>query len=316
MSHIAESVAVEDVGPLCGRSNTVTRSRRAIAPADGPVDESAARRRLGDRSKIHDLAVHGVRVRLFTNSHHLAVFARRHFWSAAEWRAETGTPLGSPRITIYAVTGLGGPESSRYDEPHRVGLVADTACFGTLRAMILSATGRLLERESGVLTLEASAVGWGDHAVLFTGDPRARTELVAALDARFISDGFVHVKGADVYAGEKHPYAPATEPDPDAHYENVLDGGIDASPDAWVLANRPGAAHPMESVPATCLFHLRRDPSDRVVGGPHAGPLKIPSHALNLVRPAREMARLVDKLVRHPPERLHITADSLEGYLR
>lgn len=302
----------ETVGPLCGRSNTVTRPRRPIPPADGPVDEIPARRRLGDRSRIHDLVVGGVRVRLFTNSHHLALFARRHFWSAAEWRAETGAPLGAPRATIYAVTGLDGGEASRYDEGQRLGLVANTTCFGTLRAMILAAAGR----GSGVLTLEASAVVWGDHAVLFTGDARARTELVAALDARFLSDGFVHVKGTDVFPGEMHPYAPATTILPDAHFENVLDGGIGASPEAMVLSTRPGAVHPLEPTPATCLFHLRRDPSDATVGGPHAGPLAVPSHALNLVRPAREMARLVDKLVRHPPERLHVTVDTLEGYLR
>lgn len=384
MSHATHAPApvFEEVGPLFGRINTLTHPRRLLPVTEGPVDEgkvSAARRLLGDRSRIHDLVVHGVRVRLFTNSHHLNLCAREHFWSASEWRAETGAPLeGPPAVTVFAVTGAHGDPEARYDASLRLGMLTNTAHFGTLRGLILEAAGRILQKEWGIQTLPGAAIGWGDRVALLTGSAGIGVSALAQgllreEGTRFMADGAVHVRfmvpatlgrwvhpvgapagdrlkvlradhaveefaakdvtlGAPprpmVYPAEKVPYLSAdlaaffpdlSEAFKTAHGENV------PSPEGRVLLDVRGRlgpsrawTHPLEPAEASCLFRLRRDPADRRVAETleSAEIKRIPAYSLNLVRPPQELARLVVRLLRNPPERLHITAESLEGYLR
>lgn len=408
----------EEVGPLFGQTNMMTRPRALIQPESGPVDDTqiaVARRHLGDRSRIHDMILHGVRVRLFTNSHHLYQFARDYFYSAADWRAETGAPLPrSPHAQIFATTGVADqPGRAIVDPQRRIGLVLNSAHFGTLRAAILAAAAEVLETDFGILTLSAAAVSWNDRVAILSGRPGSGTTACAmALSPnpghRFFSDGALHVrfvipaslnrkvhpfeiapkkgpavKGTAVwdwleanpeadgtarvlradhrieeiplseltrgepprpmaYLSEKTPYVrtnlvqyfPEMESGlKKAKLENVPAEGFASGSDSCALLDLRGSlgpvrawTDPLEPAPVACLFRVRRDPGDPAVADtlkPESarGALErrliraVPGYGLNLVRPPAEMARLISRLMRNPPERAAITTETLDGYL-
>ncbi len=158
----------ESFGALIGLSNVLTRSR-SRSPAGPDLDaDPGLRERLhaeatraleGSEAFIHDAVVHGRRVRLFTNSHHLADFWRDNWPTEAEWLGTTG--LGVPRppaLTVYAMIRVPAqPEASYASERRGEVFLFNTSWYGDLRACALEALDRRLAAEGEGL-LHGSAV--------------------------------------------------------------------------------------------------------------------------------------------------------------
>jgi hypothetical protein len=195
--------AAEWSGTIVGVSNAVTRTRGPVA--SGPIDaqkcaqivELARRRLEGKQAYIADAIVHDSRVRLFTDSHHLADFWTHHWYGAQEWRERGGlVPPERPRLTVYAVSGLPNlePQTLVCAERDTI-VVANTAWYGTLRSEVQAQLGRILV-ESGAHLVRASAVVLGGRTTLCLGPGRttAALGLMEQGGARFHSDDAVVVR--------------------------------------------------------------------------------------------------------------------------
>src|SRR5437667_7385837 len=105
----------ESPGTLIGLSNVMTGS--AVRVAAGPdldatpglrdrLRTHAMRALEGRDSFIQDAVIMGRRVRLFSNSHHLADFWKENWLGEGEWRAMIGRPPEhDPALTIHAIIG-------------------------------------------------------------------------------------------------------------------------------------------------------------------------------------------------------------------
>ncbi len=192
-------------GTIVGVSNAVTRTRGTVQ-ADRALDEhkcahfvELARRRLGGyHAYVCDAVIHGVRARLFTDSHHLADFWGGHWYGQQEWRERTGLAADErPSVTVYAASGIAGREASAFVCGSTV-VVVNTAWYGTVRDETLGAVRRVLAEERGAHLVRASSVVQGGRATLVAGAGRttgafARMESVGA---RFQADDAVVVRYA------------------------------------------------------------------------------------------------------------------------
>jgi hypothetical protein len=208
----------ESPGVLIGLSNVLTKARVRV-PAGADLDrEPALRERLhtlarraleGRESFIHDAVLHGRRVRLFTNSHHLADFWRDNFPTESEWRASAGTPVPpEPILTVYAAVGVEGEVEASYASAARKEVyLFNTSYYADLRACALQA----FAREAPVLHGGAAEVGGRGVAWTYPKEvvhPTPSWGLLDRSDARFVADGWLLVEPpARVHALEKQLYA-------------------------------------------------------------------------------------------------------------
>jgi len=196
-------------GAQIGISNIITRSRsetplRPIDDEPGAFDglTASVREAMAGRNLfIHDVVIHGVRVRAHTDSHHLADFWRQNWYSVEEWRGITGSPGSDlPRVNAYAFVGLEArPEGAYVSWKRRAVFVVNSSCYGQLKSAVLAAVGRTLGEEQGIQMFRGGAVERNRRAVLVIGPEGSGKSTCAAglleLErTRLISDDGIFVR--------------------------------------------------------------------------------------------------------------------------
>ncbi len=208
--------ALEWPGSPIGRGNIITRAKALLAGRDVSIDrvegrrdelvtsavEHVVRHAAGEPLAVCDAVIHGVRVRVITNSTHLEQFWTLHWYRPDEWRRATGfTPPARPQVTLYAIGGVPDQQEGAYYS-HRSGTVVlfNTTYYGELWSAALAAVGRLLAEERGIHAIHAGCVGGRDGGVLSlgpagTGKSAAAFGLAAGdADARLVSHNMVFVR--------------------------------------------------------------------------------------------------------------------------
>jgi hypothetical protein len=160
---------------LIGLSNVRTSSAARVPRGPDPDATPGLRDRLhtravraleGREAFIHDAVILGRRVRLFSNSHHLADFWRDGWWTEPEWRARTGERVGpEPALTVYAAIRVDGEAEASYVSAARgEAYLFNTAYYGDLRACALEALGPRLAEEAELY--HGGGVALGNRGIL------------------------------------------------------------------------------------------------------------------------------------------------------
>jgi hypothetical protein len=224
----------ESAGVLIGLSNVLT-SARARAAAGPPLDGHAAiRDRVRSRAlralegrecRIEDVIVHGRRLRLLTNSHHLADFWRENFASETQWRETQGPPPPrQPAVTVHAAVGLEGePEASYADAGRSEAYLVNSSWYGDLRACAMEALARVLAPEGRVLHGAAAEVAGRGLLVIYPKEvilPTPTWGLLELPGSKFLADGWLFLaKDGRVLALERGVYFRACTV---AHYPDLV----------------------------------------------------------------------------------------------
>lgn len=195
--------AFEWSGTIVGVSNAVTRVRGPVAgervsddARAGELVQLAQRALAGPESYVQDAVVHGIGVRLFSDSRHVADFWRDGWFGPQDWRERTGlVPPAAPRVTVYVIGNA--PEAKAYVARDTV-LVFGSTCYGTARAEVLGVVGRILAEEQGAWLFRASAAVRDGKALLCAGDYRTTRafQLMDGVGTRFLSDDIVVLRHA------------------------------------------------------------------------------------------------------------------------
>lgn len=254
-----DALAPEWAGHAIGISNVATRTR-APARRDATGDRDrlrvhAQRALEGKHVFIEDAVFHGVRVRFFTTSHHLADFWRDYAYTPAEWRELTGKPLpASHEISIYAVGRVPEIEEGVYEFPGEIFLF-NTSWFGDVRTVARQAVWRALEPRGVSVVLASSAAGW-----IFVGPGKSGAALsLAERGAALLGDDAVCVGPEGAFRLEKGMYLRTSlvqafprlaAPMLRSKFENVPDapeGSVEALEKA-VLATKDVPAGPLRKL--------------------------------------------------------------------
>jgi len=135
----------ESPGTLIGLSNVATKTRARVSMGLDPDSNAALLERLrthaaraieGRESFIHDAVVLGKRIRLFSNSHHLADFWRDNFPTEGEWKEATGQSVPrEPALVVHAMINVAAePEASYVSLARQEVFLFNTSYYGDLRA--------------------------------------------------------------------------------------------------------------------------------------------------------------------------------------
>jgi len=197
----------EFAATLIGLSNVRTASPTRVARGADPDTAPGLRERLythalraleGREAFIHDAVIFGRRVRLYSNSHHLADFWRDNWWTEAEWRSRTGALVPrEPEISVYAVIHVGPePEASYVSAARNEVYVFNTSYYGDLRACALEALRSRVVAEADLY--HGAGVALGDRGLLLVYPkevihPTPGWGLLELPEARFLGDGWVAV---------------------------------------------------------------------------------------------------------------------------
>ncbi len=203
-------------GTPLGAGNCITRTKGRTAVHDKSVDRVEGRRdelvaaavehivRQAGKEPLtlHDVVIHGVRVRAITNSPHLAEFWITNWYSAEEWRQVTGqTPPARPQITVYALGGVSDQQEAAYYSRRTSTIVFfNTSYYGQLKSWVLGAVGRVLAEDWGIHSIHGACVEKGGRGILYiaptgTGKSTSSYGLQATYpDTRFHSDDWVYVR--------------------------------------------------------------------------------------------------------------------------
>ena len=256
----------ESPGVLVGLSNVLTsRTDRASRGGEPEAEKrdllrTLARRALeGRESFIHDAALAGRRVRLFSNSHHLCDFFRDNFPSPAEAKAATGKDVPrDPAVTIWAVKDVEGvPQGSCLSGAEA--FLFNTSWYGDLRALAMEALARTLAMEGHVLHAGAAEVDGKGLVWRYPKEiihPTPTWGLLELPGSRLVADGWI-VADADgrIHALEKQLYVRTSLV---ASYPALLAKVLRAK-----FENVPAAAVPAQTV----LEEARRHDSQRALAG-------------------------------------------------
>lgn len=209
--------AVEWPGEPIGQSNSITRTRSRTKFHDKTIDEQPGRRehlvnaaiahlvRNAGRepSFLHDVVIHGIRVRAITNSTHLIDFWRENWYGPEEWERITGqAPPDEPRVIVYALGNVQGEqEAAYYSHETNTIIFFNTSYYGQLKSWVLGAVGRVLATEFGIHSIHGACVERGDAGVLYiaptgTGKSTSSYGLMTFPGTRFHSDDWVYVRYA------------------------------------------------------------------------------------------------------------------------
>src|SRR5579875_1562657 len=209
--------AVEWHGDSIGRSDLITRTRSRTRVHDKTIDATPGRRehllnaaiahivRRAGREPIalHDVVIHGVRVRAITNSPHLMHFWRQNWYSPEEWQEVTGDPPpAEPRIVVYALGGVAEEaEAAYYSRQTNTFIFFNTSYYGQLKSWVLGAVGRVLAAEQGIHSIHGACVEYDGSGVLYiaptgTGKSTSSYGLMSYPATRFHSDDWVYVRYA------------------------------------------------------------------------------------------------------------------------
>jgi len=227
--------AVEWSGAPIGAANVVTRTKSRTGVHDKAIDAKPGRyeellgsatRYMGSAAgkqdtRIHDVVVHGIRVRAHTNSDHLIDFWVDNWFSPDEWKRASGRNApAEPQVMVYAFGGIAEQqEAAYYSREHNTVIFFNTSYYGQLKSWVLGAVGRVLADEYGIHSLHGAAVELsGKKGVLYvaptgTGKSTSSYGLMKFENTRFHSDDWVYVRyvlqtkdGARV--GPRHIEAP------------------------------------------------------------------------------------------------------------
>ncbi len=210
--------ATEWPGAPLGSSNTITRTKGRTAVHDKSIDRIEGRRdelvsaavehivrRAGkDPLALHDVIIHGVRVRAITNSAHLHAMWILNWYSPEEWQTITAlTPPRQPQVTVYALGGVPDqPEAAYYSRRTNTIVFFNTSYYGQLKSWVLGAVGRVLAEEWGIHSVHGACVEKDGRGVLYiaptgTGKSTSSYGLQAMYpNTRFHSDDWVYVRYA------------------------------------------------------------------------------------------------------------------------
>ncbi|MFL5332444.1 MAG: hypothetical protein ACJ8H8_04550, partial [Geminicoccaceae bacterium] len=162
----ADPAAVEWPGTPIGEANILTKTKARTAVSDKAVDAKPGRYEelLGSatrymasaegkaRTRVHDVMVHGIRVRAHTNSDHLIDFWVDNWFDPDEWKRATGRAApAEPQVMVYAFGGIGEqPEAAYYSRKNNTVIFFNTSYYGQLKSWVLGAVGRVLADEYGI----------------------------------------------------------------------------------------------------------------------------------------------------------------------
>lgn len=205
--------AFEWEGGVAGVQNVITRTQSALALCDRNVDARPARRQGLLATAIHfvrqhasqilekDVILHGCRVRLWTNSHHLADFWQDNWFSPEEWERSVGLPApAEPRVLAYALCGVPTePEGAYYSPAMDTVFLFNTASYEILQNWVLGAVARVLAVETGVHSVHGSCLEYHEQGILLvapsnSGKSTCCYGLMALSTARFHSDEWVFLR--------------------------------------------------------------------------------------------------------------------------
>ena len=211
--------AVEWPGETIGRSNVITRTKSRTSTHDKSVDLKPGRREHLINAAIahivqnagrepfylHDVVIHGIRVRAITNSAHLIEFWRQNWYSPSEWLKLTGTDAPvEPKVVVYALGGVQGePEAAYYSRLANTIIFFNTSYYGQLKSWVLGAVGRVLAADFGIHSIHGACVERDGNGILYiaptgTGKSTSSYGLMTYPSTRFHSDDWVYVRYARV----------------------------------------------------------------------------------------------------------------------
>lgn len=205
---------IEWPGTAIGAGNLITRTKTRTAVHDKAVDRLEGRRdalvnasvthiirRAGEGVFRHDVIIHGVRVRVTTNSPHLFEFWVDNWYSPEEWRCITGQPPPrDPQVTVYALGGVTDQqEAAYYSRKTNTIVFFNTAYYGQLKSWVLGAVGRVLAEEYGIHSIHGACAEKDGRGVLYiaptgTGKSTSSYGLMTFPQTRFHSDDWVYVR--------------------------------------------------------------------------------------------------------------------------
>ncbi|HYM68025.1 MAG TPA: hypothetical protein VEZ44_00375 [bacterium] len=210
--------ASEWPGTPIGTGNVITRARRRTAIRDTTIDRIDGRRnelvgaavehivRRADAEPIwvRDAVIHGVRVRVITNSPHLYEFWAANCYSPQGWRGATHlAPPQTPRVTVYALGGVADQQEAVYYSRRTDTIVLfNTSYYDELRAAVLGAVGRVLAEDWGIHLVRGACVELGGRGMLYLGPVGIGKSTLAygfvaeRPDARVCADDWVYVRYA------------------------------------------------------------------------------------------------------------------------
>jgi len=152
---------------------------------------------------IRDAIIHGVRVRMFTNSEHHCDFWVHNWFSPEEWKQATGKETEErPVVIVYALTGVEGEQPAAYYNRDASEIIFfNTSYYGQLKSWTLGAVGRVLAEEYGIHSIHGACVAFNGRAILYiaptgTGKSTSSYGLTSYPGARFHSDDWVYVRHA------------------------------------------------------------------------------------------------------------------------
>jgi hypothetical protein len=206
--------SIEWSGTPIAVSNVVTRTKSRTALKDKTLDKDPAYRDAligraqgyaaaqGDSVRTHDVVIHGVRVRAFTNMPHLYDFWTHNWFAVDEWRQVTGKSAPEePAVTVYALGHVPEDIAAYYSREKSTIVFFNTSYYGQLKSWVLGAVGRVLADELGIHSIHGAAVDAGDKGILFiaptgTGKSTASYGLMRLPGSAFHSDDWVYLRYA------------------------------------------------------------------------------------------------------------------------
>ena len=206
--------SIEWKGSAIGVSNVVTRTKSRSSVHDKALDKDPGRRdAIIGRARsyaaaqagsvaVHDVLVHGVRVRAITNMPHLLDFWIENWFSTDEWRRVTGKPAPEdPAVFVYALGHVPEDVAAYYSREKSTIVFFNTSYYGQLKSWVLGAVGRILADDFGIHSIHGAAVDAGGQGVLFiaptgTGKSTASYGLMRMPGSAFHSDDWVYLRYA------------------------------------------------------------------------------------------------------------------------
>jgi hypothetical protein len=206
--------SIEWSGTPIGVSNAVTRTKSRTTLKDKTLDKDPACRDAlvgraqgyattqADSVRVHDVVIHGVRVRVFTNMSHLYDFWTDNWFATDEWYQVTGKPApDEPAVVVYALGHVPEDMGAYYSREKSTIVFFNTSYYGQLKSWVLGAVGRILADEFGIHSIHGAAVDTGNGGVLFiaptgTGKSTASYGLMRLPGSAFHSDDWVYLRYA------------------------------------------------------------------------------------------------------------------------
>ncbi len=205
--------AAEWAGSPIGETNTITRTKGRTVAHNKAVDDTpgllekllgSAREKIdsdGANVSVHDVVIHGIRVRATTNSRHLFDFWVDNWYGVEEWTRLTGQKVpDEPQVMVYALHGVDQEEEAAYYSRNTNTIIFfNTSYYGQLKSWVLGGVGRILAHEFGFHSIHGACVEKDGKGILYiaptgTGKSTSSYGLMTFPHTRFHSDDWVYVR--------------------------------------------------------------------------------------------------------------------------